>query len=208
MVQAREPKADAFTVVARVPLERRQGLLRFGGDLMGAAMAFAWYALLDQFIAETTPYFPGSVINAQTFLDVVGIPVQVFRAITAVGMSYFVIALLRGFQREIDRKLEEANEARVVAQEEALIAQRRIQEETEALNQELRQATRELSALFETSRILSSTLDLNTILRESIVKIVTLLEPAGLGMVYLHDAASQQLVLASRSDVQASHVLA
>lgn len=188
----------ALLVQRRAFLEK--GQTRFSGGLVGAAVSFAWYAVLDQVIARPAPYFPGNVINAQTFLEVVGIPVQLFRVLSAASASYFVIALLRGFQREIERQLAEAKEARLRAQEQALVAQQRIQEETEALNADLRQATRELSALFETSRILSSTLDLDTILRESVAKIVTLLEPAGLGMIYLWDEAAQKLALASRSD--------
>ena len=175
---------------------------------MGAAAAFACYAFLDQVVAQRTSYFPGSVINAEVFLAVVGVPVQVFRLLSAVAASYFVIGLLRGFQDELDRQLREANEARLAVQSEALRANRLVQERTEALNRELREATRELSALFETSRILASTLDLDTILRESVAKIVTLLEPAGLGLIYLEDPSARELVLASRSDVDAPSELA
>jgi signal transduction histidine kinase len=120
--------------------------------------------------------------------------------LSAVAASYFVIGLLRGFQDEIDRQLQDANAERLAVQAEALSANRLVQERTEALNRELREATRELSALFETSRILASTLDLDTILRDSVTKIVSLLEPAGLGLIYLEDPNAQGLVLASRSD--------
>ena len=138
----------------------------------------------------------------------VGVPVQVFRLLSAVAASYFVIGLLRGVKDEIDRQLQEANEARLAVQAEALRTNREVQERTEALNRELREATRELSALFETSRILASTLDLDTILRESVAKIVTLLEPAGLGLIYLEDPGARRLVLASRSDMDVPSELA
>jgi signal transduction histidine kinase len=186
----------------------RQGYTHFASDLMGAAAAFACYAFLDQVVAERTAYFPGSVINAEVFLAVAGVPVQVFRLLSAVAASYFVIGLLRGFQGEIDRRLQEANESRLAVQAEALRANQIVQEQTDALNRELREATRELSALFETSRILASTLDLDTILRDSVAKIVTLLEPAGLGLIYLEDASDRELALASRSDVDAPSELA
>jgi signal transduction histidine kinase len=185
-------------------LQRRtflaEGRTRFSGDLVGAAVSFAWCAVLDQVIAEPTPYFPGTIINSDVFLSVVGVPVQFLRIASAVAVSYFVIGLLRSFQREMERQLTEANAERLRAQEVALEAQRRIHLETEALNRDLRLATRELSALFETSRILASTLDLDTILRESVHKIVTLLEPAGLGMIYLWDEATHRLNLESQSD--------
>lgn len=185
-------------------LQRRaflaEGRTRFSGDLVGAAVSFAWYALLDQVIAEPTPYFPGSLINSDVFLSVIGVPVQFFRIVSALAASYFVIGLLRSFQREMERQLAEANADRLHVQEAALEAQKRIQQETDALNRDLRLATRELSALFETSRILASTLDLQTILRESVDKIVTLLEPAGVGMIYLWDESTCRLNLASKSD--------
>jgi signal transduction histidine kinase len=186
----------------------RQGFTHFASDLMGAAAAFAGYAFLDQVVAERTAYFPGSVINAEAFLSVTGVPVQVFRLVSAVAASYFVIGLLRGFQNEIDRQLQDANEERLAVQAEALRANRLVQEQTEALNRELREATRELSALVETSRILASTLDLDTILRESVAKIVTLLEPAGLGLIYLEDPNARELVLAARSDAEVAGELA
>ncbi len=171
----------------------RQGLQGFGRYLTGAAVSFAAYAILDQVIAGSTPFFPGSVINAANFLRLFGVPVQLFRALTAMAMAFFFIRLLRVFEHEQRRQLDQANAERLAAQEQALVAQQRARHETEALNRELEQAARELSVLFETCRILGTTLDLDTLLKEAISKITHTLEPVAGGMVLLFDPVRHAL---------------
>jgi len=92
---------------------RRSGLIRFGQDALWAAITFGWYGLIGQFFVKATPIFPSNIINQQTFFDLFGIPIQLFRAITAVGAALFVIRFLRAFQVETDRKIAELQAARL-----------------------------------------------------------------------------------------------
>ena len=92
---------------------RRSGLIRFGRDALWAAITFGWYGLLGQFFAKATPIFPSNVINQQTFLDLFGFPIQLFRAITAVAAALFVIRFLRAFQVETERKIAELQAAQL-----------------------------------------------------------------------------------------------
>jgi signal transduction histidine kinase len=92
---------------------RRSGLIRFGQDALWAAITFAWYGLVGQFFAKATPIFPSNLINQQTFLELFGIPIQLFRAITAVAAALFVIRFLRAFQVETERKIADLKAAQL-----------------------------------------------------------------------------------------------
>ena len=92
---------------------RRSGLIRFGQDALWAAITFGWYGLLGQFFAKATPIFPSNVVNQQTFFNLFGFPIQLFRAITAVAAALFVIRFLRAFQVETERKIAELQAAQL-----------------------------------------------------------------------------------------------
>ena len=144
----------------------REGMPQFGRDLVGAALALAWYALLDQVIDDPAIYFPANVLNTDAFLRAVGLPVELLRTVTIGALAFFVIRMLRVFEVEYARRLDAANKARFAAQEEA---------------------TRELSVMFETCRILGTSLDATQLLNDAITKIVMLLDPMIAGMVFLRD---------------------
>ncbi len=159
-------------------LERRalvtQQMPQFGRDLVGAALAFLWYAVLDQVIAPHTTLFPSTWLNKEWFLQAVGIPVEVFRIIAIGLFAIFMLRVLRIFEVEYARRLDEANRARFEAQEEA---------------------ARELMVMFETCRVLGSSLQVDRLLDDALAKIVTNLQPLISGMVYLFDPIQTQLVL-------------
>lgn len=92
---------------------RRSGLIRFGQDALWAAITFGWYGLFGQFFAKDTPLFPSNLINQQTFLEIFGFPIQMFRAVTAVAAALFVIRFLRAFQVETERKIADLQAAQL-----------------------------------------------------------------------------------------------
>ena len=95
----------AIGLVVQQRAFRRSGLIRFGRDALWAAITFGWYGLFGQFFTRATPLFPSNLINQQTFLDLFGFPIQMFRALTAVAAALFVIRFLRAFQVETERKI-------------------------------------------------------------------------------------------------------
>ena len=108
--------ASLLTAVGLVVQQRafrRSGLIRFGRDALWAAITFGWYGLFGQFFTRATPLFPSNVINQQAFLNLFGIPVQMFRAMMAVAAALFVIRFLRAFQVETERKIAELQQARL-----------------------------------------------------------------------------------------------
>lgn len=103
----------AIGLVAQQRAFRRSGLIRFGQDALWAAITFGWYGLFGQFFARNTPLFPSNLINQQTFFELFGFPVQMFRAITAVAAALFVIRFLRAFQVETERKIADLQAERL-----------------------------------------------------------------------------------------------
>jgi signal transduction histidine kinase len=103
----------AVGLIAQQRAFRRSGLIRFGQDALWAAITFGWYGLVGQFFAKATPLFPSDVINQQTFFELFGFPIQMFRAATAVAAALFVIRFLRAFQVETEHKIADLQAARL-----------------------------------------------------------------------------------------------
>jgi len=72
------------------------------------AVLFCAYAVLAGLIVKETAVFPSNVINSRVFLEYTGVPVQVFRALCAVGLTFFMVRILKLFEFEQSRKLENA----------------------------------------------------------------------------------------------------
>lgn len=149
-----------------------EGYAQFSRDLIGAALAFAWYAAF-QFVVPPAQFFPASFLNSTAFQDYTGIPVQLFRALVGALAAVFVVRVLRVFETEYARRIERLNRARFDAQE---------------------RSARELTVLFETCRILGTSLDLNVLLSDAIENIVTLVDPVIAGTIYLYDVDEHALV--------------
>ena len=152
----------------------QENMPQFGRDLVGASLALAWYAILDQFVSVRTPYFLSSFVNQDVFLALTGVPVELARTGAIIVFAFFIIRTMRVFEVEYARRLESVNRARFAAQDEA---------------------TRELSVLFETCRILGSSLDVNQLTGDAISQIVLQLDPMVAGMIYLNDPTEHALVL-------------
>lgn len=170
-----------------------EGMPAFGRDLLWSAGAFFLYGALGQVFTRPSPIFPSTILNSELFLRVFGVPVQLFRAIMATIIALFIIHALRAFELESRQRLAAANAARLAAQQQALEEQRRRQEEIAALNLELQAAARELSVLYDLSRILSSTLDLDTLLKEAVRRIVEALDSVSAAAIWLRDEVTGEL---------------
>ncbi|MBI5032856.1 MAG: GAF domain-containing sensor histidine kinase [Chloroflexi bacterium] len=169
--------ASIIAIVAMLGQRRaflKDNMPQFGRDLVGAALMLGWYCLLDQVIDDPAPIFPATVLHADAFLRVVGIPIELFRTVSVTALAFFVIRMMRVFEVEYARRLDGANRARFAAQEEA---------------------TRELVVMFETCRILGTSLDVNQLINDSLTKMVMLLDPMIAGSVYLYDTTRHVLTL-------------
>ncbi len=149
----------------------REGYAQFSRDLIGAALAFAWYGIF-QLVVPPAEFYPARVINTATFLNYTGIPVQLFRALVGALAAVFIVRVLRVFETEYAQRIERLHRERFDAQA---------------------RSAQELTVLFETCRILGASLDLNVLLREAIEKIVTMVDPVIAGTVFLYDERAHAL---------------
>lgn len=82
-------------------LDRIYRMLRIGG------LALAAYALLAGLIVPYASFFPANVLNYSLLVDVLGVPVYVFRSIAGLVLAVAVIRALEVFDVEIDRMIEQ-----------------------------------------------------------------------------------------------------
>lgn len=90
--------------------------------MRAAAITFAAYALLAGLIPMQAPFAPASILNDRVVIDVLGIPIEVFRSLNGLAMAIAVIASLELFERETDRALAEARRRELLMRERERIA--------------------------------------------------------------------------------------
>lgn len=163
----------------------QHGMPQFGRDLVWCATALFLYGAVGQIFVRQTALFPSTIINSTIFLQWFGIPVQLFRAVMAAILAFFMVRALNAFELESQRMLEEANQAKLKAQATALEAERRISREMEILNEELRLTTHELSLLLDLSNLLAESMGMQDRLHRALEKIVQSLSFPNAGMILL-----------------------
>lgn len=97
----------ALAVFAQHRVFDRMKLPQVSRDAYAAAAIFSVNALIAGLIVPPASFFPASVVNYSSFFAVVGVPVQIFRAVAAVAIAYFVVRMLRVFEIEHRRRVLE-----------------------------------------------------------------------------------------------------
>jgi signal transduction histidine kinase len=100
--------AAALDPVARPPV---------GFALRVAAVAFALYAVLGGLIGMPAPIPPANVLNAETVLASIGIPIEVLRSAAGLLIAIAVVRSLDLFEQETDRALAEARRRELLLRE-------------------------------------------------------------------------------------------
>ena len=183
----------AWAIILEQRSFRAQDLHETGRDLLRAALALIMYGLVGQIFTAPSFLFPANVINSELFVQVFGIPVQLFRAVMATLVAVFVIRALRAFETERQRNLRMANEARLAAQRKALAVQEKAHLDMERLNQELHEAVQDLTLLYDLSRTLATTLDKNELLTHAINEITAHLPRFARGIIVLRRQTGEPL---------------
>lgn len=70
-----------------------------------SGIAFVFYGIFSSIIVDKITYFPGNIINTESFLETVHLPVQLFRAICGVIITVTSIKSLKIFKYELLNKL-------------------------------------------------------------------------------------------------------
>jgi signal transduction histidine kinase len=190
---------------------REYGMPQFGRDLVWCAAALFLYGVVGQVFVRPSPLFLSDLLNNNHFLEWFGIPVQLFRAVMATTLTFFMVRALNAFELESQRQLDEANEARLSAQARALEAERHATREMERLNEELQLKTHELTLLLDLSNLLAAPMSLQNRLHNVLEGIVqslsfpeagaillisrqtgSLQERASIGFTASHDAGDEE----------------
>ena len=82
-----------------------------------AAGAFAVYAVLGGLVSQPAPFPPASILNDRVVLEMVGVPIEVFRSIAGLVVAVAVIASLELFEQETDRALAEGRRREMLLRE-------------------------------------------------------------------------------------------
>jgi len=102
-------------------LQRRRfiqiGMPSIGRDVLFAAIAFGLYGLVGQLFVSPSIIFPSEYLNSEAFLRWFGVPIQVFRALTAMMASVFIIRSLRAFEVESNQRIQGLRDAQLAEQQ-------------------------------------------------------------------------------------------
>jgi signal transduction histidine kinase len=90
--------------------------------LQVAGIALGIYALLGGLVPPPVDFFPGNIINRQTFTDFVGIPPLVFRSLIGLVIAVTLIRALEIFDVETERRIEELEQHQIVTAERERLA--------------------------------------------------------------------------------------
>ncbi len=187
----------AFLAAWALLLQRRafqtRGLVKCAKDLRWAVVALVFYGAVGQLVTKPSVLFPSTFLNADLFQQLLGFPIQIFRAVAGSVVALFVIRALRAFELERQQQLATANEERLAAQQAALATQQQARAETEKLNRELQTAVQDLTMLFDLSRSLAATLDLETLLQKTMDQVFDSVPRIEGGMIFLREKVERPL---------------
>ena len=87
-----------------------------------AGVALGIYAVLGGFIPSPVDFFPGNLLNSQTFEQFVGIPLIILRTLMSLVIAISVIRSLEIFTLETQRKIEELEQHQIINAEHERLA--------------------------------------------------------------------------------------
>jgi signal transduction histidine kinase len=90
--------------------------------LQVAGIALGIYAILGGLIPPPFNFFPGNIINRETFTDFVGIPPLVFRSLVGLVIAVALIHALEIFDVETERRIEALEQHQIVTAERERLA--------------------------------------------------------------------------------------
>lgn len=90
--------------------------------LQVAGIALGIYALLGGLVPPPVDFFPGNIINRETFIDFVGIPPLVFRSLFGLIIAVSLIRALEIFDVETERRIEALEQHQIITAERERLA--------------------------------------------------------------------------------------
>ena len=186
-----------WALMAQQRAFREEEMPQFGSALVWCAAALLLFGAVGQLFVRETVLAPSALLNSSNFLQWFGIPVQLFRGAMAAVLTFFMVRLLGAFEVENRRRFEQANLAKLQAQEATLETERRTGQETAKLNEELRYVAHRLSLLLDLTNLLGATSRLDDRLHLALAETVMSLPFADAGTILLTPKAGQRPYVAA-----------
>ncbi|MDP1853703.1 MAG: ATP-binding protein [Candidatus Omnitrophota bacterium] len=95
----------AYALIFEAAVFKKENLFSVARNLNIAACAFLIYGCLGGLIVKEAEFFPASIFNYKVFIDVFGIPPQVFRAFCALVIAYAIVRVLKVFNWEARNRI-------------------------------------------------------------------------------------------------------
>ena len=133
------------------------GLSQARDLLFGAAIALFFNALVGGLVVPSAPYGLAPWINYDTVLGTLGVPVQVWRALAAAFVAFFVVRAMGVFEVEREQELNHLRVEREQAHVATLVAQREQREIAENWTNSLVSITRRIANLENVDEVLGIT---------------------------------------------------
>ena len=87
-----------------------------------AGISIGIYALLGGLIPPPADFFPGNILNTETFEHLIGIPPILFRTLASIAIVVAIIRSLEIFSLETQRKIEELEQQQIINTEHERLA--------------------------------------------------------------------------------------
>jgi signal transduction histidine kinase len=85
-------------------------------------IALALYSIFEGLLPPPVPFFPGNILNSDTFEQVISVPALVFLSLIGLIMAVATIRALEIFDRETDRRIEAMEQQQILLAERQRIA--------------------------------------------------------------------------------------
>lgn len=87
-----------------------------------AGISLGVYSVISGLIVPPVDFFPGSIINTDTFTEWIGAPPLVFRSLVGMVIAFTIIRALEVFNLETERRIEQLEQQQIIYAEQERLA--------------------------------------------------------------------------------------
>ena len=87
-----------------------------------AGLSLGVYAVVAGLVPPPVNFFPGNIVNTETFTEFVGVPPLVFRSLVGMIIAFTIIRAMEIFSLEADRRIEQLEQQQIIGAEHERLA--------------------------------------------------------------------------------------